>query len=293
MNAARAALGPRSRLAKLVLLGATLGLCACESKLAVELAVTAPEALERLELRILGVELLDEQGAVVTLESDADERIDLLAEGPDRLRGLVSDSDVPERNYRGLRLLFDDEAGAAEFQDGERAIVSISTTQAFMPLVLDLGRDEEALAQLVLDLRFSLADRRDTEDLLVLQQAGSAVAAGDSGELAGRVDEAFVRSGDCAAIDAGYAFYLFEGDRVLANDFLAQSEDRPLRSASLEQADGEDDYRYRFIALPVGRYTLAFTCEADRDDPFSREALVFMALTPIEVRGGAETRRDF
>lgn len=274
-------------------LAAALLVAGCESRFNVDFAVSSPETLERLEVTVLGVELLDDDGGVVGVEADDPGLIDLLQDGPDQLHRLISDADVPERHYRGLRLLLDERDSEAELSNGDRVPVALSLTQPFMPLDLRVKDDDEADAVLVLDLRFSVADRRSVSGGLVLQQAGSAADAGDTGSLAGSVDEAFVSRGDCAGVNQGYAFYLFSGERSVANDFLEQSADQPLRSASLTRLGSSGDYSYRFIELPAGRYTLAFTCQADRDDPFTREALIFRDLAVVEVKAGADARRDF
>lgn len=274
-------------------LAAALLLAGCESSFSVDMAVSSPESLERLEVTLRGVELLEEDGGVVAVEADDPGTVDLLQNGPDVLHRLISGADIPEHRYRGLRLLLDEQGSEAEFSNGDRVPVALSLTQPFMPLDIRVRSEDNTDAVLVLDLRFSVADRRSVSGGVVLQQAGSAADAQVTGGLAGTVDEAVVSRGNCAGVTQGYALYLFNGERSSANDFLEESADRPLRSATLTRSGSSGDFSYRFIEVPEGRYTLAFTCQADLDDPFTREALVFRELTIVDVDSGADTRLDF
>lgn len=277
----------------LPLLAATVLLASCESRFNVDFAVSSPEDLERLEIGVLGVDLLDDNGDVVTVEADTPGVIDLLGNGSDVLQRLIADADVPEKHYRGLRLRLDERGSEAEFDNGDRVPVALSLSQPFMPLDLRVRSDHTANAVLVLDLRFSAADRRSVDDTLALQQAGTAADAGQTGAIAGSVDEAVVSRGDCAGVTQGYALYLFGGERATVNDFLEESADSPLRSATLTRPGSSGAFSYRFIEVPEGRYTLAFTCQADLDDPFIRESLLFRELTVVDVSADDETRRNF
>lgn len=268
-------------------------LAGCESRFNVDVAVSSPEALERLEVRVLGVDLLEDDGGVVSVDADDPGLVDLLENGPDVLHRLIGDADVPERHYRGLRLRLDERDGEAQFDSGPAVPVGLSTTQPFMPIDLRVRRDETSDAVLVLDLRFSVADRRSSSGGVVLQQAGTAADAERTGAIAGNVDETVVGRGECAGVNSGYALYLFRGERSTVNDFLEESADSPVRSATLNRPGSSGDFSYRFIEVPEGRYTLAFTCQADLDDPFTREALVFRELSAVEVSPGDETRKNF
>lgn len=282
----------RARTLRAALLLLALPLMGCQSSLEIDLGVASPpKGLQRLELSLAGVELRDEAGNVVRLDVEDRRPFDLLADGPERLRRIVSASDVSERRYTGLKLLFDEKGGEAEFEDGREVPVVLSQLSGVMPLDLKLEREEDGHAQVMLDLLFSLADRQASLGHWILRPAGSATDVDVSSGLSGDVTQAFARREGCET-DRGYAFYLFQGERTIVDDFDDDDSAPPLRSARLEDREG-DVFRYRFAGVPAGRYTLAYTCQADQDDPLRDDAIIFRDLTVVDLRARRETERDF
>lgn len=270
-------------------------LAGCNSEFSVELSTANLEEARGLEIEITGVELLDEQDQVVRIDLDEPRRVDLLDYQGDARLQLLSDEEIPARSYRGIRVVFDDEDAELTRQDGGSVPVQLNGSPRFAPLTLSLSDDDSETAQTVLDLRFSLADRSLSSDLFLFRPELRAGLDGDLGSLVGTVDEDFVDSGACAGIDDGYAMYLFEGEGRVPVDFLSGASGNPLASASVTRTLGESDYRYAFQGLSEGRYTLAFTCQADLDDPQQRQtpSLVFIGSSNLRVEAGEETRRNF
>ncbi len=274
---------------------AALLLAGCNSEFSVELSTANLEEARALEIEITGVELLDEQDQVVRIDLDEPRRVDLLDYQGDARLQLLSDEEIPARSYRGIRVVFDDEDAELTREDGGSVPVQLNGSPRFAPLTLSLSDDDSETAQTVLDLRFSLADRSLSSDLFLFRPELRAGLDGDLGSLVGTVDEDFVDSGACAGIDDGYAMYLFEGEERVPVDFLSGGSGNPLASASVTRTLGESDYRYSFQGLPEGRYTLAFTCQADLDDPQERQtpSLVFIGSSNVRVEAGEETRENF
>lgn len=278
---------------RLLLLLVAASLAACESQIQVDLATANFENARRIEVRVEGVELLEDDGGIVGIEADDPGLVDLLDyQGSATLR-LLTDVDIPARHYWGIRLLLDDTDAELESEDGEVLPIRLSGTQPFAPVDFSLGDDDSQTLLAVLDLRFSLSDQSDTAGDVRLRQSMLAVPAGDAATLLGTVDADYPLQGACAGVDRGHAVYLYDEQRTQPSDFFADSEDRPVASASLTRDEGEDDYRYSFRGLQEGRYTLAFTCQADLDDPLSRETLLFREPVEVDVDAGRETRRDF
>lgn len=267
----------------------------CNSEFSVELSTANLEEASSLEIEITGVELLDEQDQIVRIDLEEPRRVDLMDYQGDARLQLLSDEEIPARSYRGIRVVFDDEEAELTREDGGTVPVQLNGSPRFAPLALSLSDDDSETAQAVLDLRFSLADRSLGSDVFLFRPELRAGLDGDLGSLVGTVDEDFVDSGACAGIDDGYAMYLFEGEERVPVDFLSGATGNPLASASVTRTLGESDYRYRFQGLPEGRYTLAFTCQADLDDPQERQtpSLIFLDGDNLRIEAGEETRRNF
>lgn len=283
-----------TRLSPAVLLLAA-ALAGCESSLDIDLATTnGNEDIERITVRVEAVELQDDEGGVVTIATD-DSPVDLLGFQGTTLLNLVSGEEVPARHYRSLRLVLDDRDAELKRKNSSVVVpVRLTDNQPTAALDVTLSDDSEDRLLAVLDLRFSLSEQVQPSNVFRLRQVATAVRAEDAGTLAGTVDEGFVGGGACNGIDQGYAMYLYKGTRTLLTDYFADAPtDAPLVSATLQRPGEDGDYSYRFRGLPAGSYTLAFTCQADLDDPFSRQVLTFRDAVTVEITAGHDTPRNF
>jgi hypothetical protein len=284
-------------LLRLLLLSLALGLAACESSLDIDLAtVNRPVDAERISVRIEAVELQDEEGGTYRIETD-DRLVDLLDFQGSELLSLVGGEEVPSARYRKLRLIFDERDAEIQTDDGEFPI-RISDLQPGADMDIRLSDDEDETENLlaVLDLRFSFSRQTQPDNLYRLRQVATAGRSGDLGGLQGSVDEDYVQGGACAGSEEeGFAMYLYRGDRRnQLSDYAADVTDSPLVSASVVRAGDEGDFSYRFRGLPQGQYTVAYTCKAELDDPFTREnTLVFRDAFLVDVEEGGTATRDF
>lgn len=283
-------------LLRLSLLPLAVALSACESKLNIDLATSGFDTAEAVTVRIEGVELRDAGGSLVRIEMDEPREVNLVDLSGGELLRLVEDEEVSARNYQGLRLILDDDEAEVRLDDGTEVPLRLSGDQPFAPISFRISEDSEDSTSLLatLDLRFSLTDQQANADRFLLQQSLTAVDRDSAGSLRGSIDSDYVSDGECAgaaAVDGSYAVYLYAGQINTPTDFFATSSNNPLASASVF-VDGEN-YRYAFPELAPGQYTLAFTCEADLENPQERDALSFREPVTVQVRDGDETRRDF
>lgn len=286
-------------LLRLPLILLAVALAACESDLDIELAtVNRPVDAERITVRIKAVELQNEGGGTVTIDTD-DREIDLLDFQGTELLQLVSGEKVAAARYRKLRLVFDSRDGELETEDGDVFPIRLADLQPGADIDVQLKDDEDETETLlaVLDLRFSLSLQTQQDDFYRLRQVGTAVRAGDGGTLSGSVDEDYVAGGNCSGSDEeGFAMYLYKGDRrTQLNDYFAdEAASSPLVSASATRAGDDGDYSYRFRGLPAGQYTVAYTCTAELDDPLTRQTtLLFRDAKLVEVTEGGSVTSNF
>ncbi|MFO7603970.1 MAG: DUF4382 domain-containing protein [Gammaproteobacteria bacterium] len=115
-----------------------------------------------------------------------------------------------------------------------------------------------------------------------------------AGHLSGVVDGTLISQ---LGGEAGCAVYVYEGHNVVANDIylpeaqaLPAGHHNPVASAAV--AASSHDYTVGFLA--AGNYTVALTCDAERDDVASQDSAVeFYGATNVTIAAGQITMHDF
>jgi uncharacterized protein DUF4382 len=93
-------------------------------------------------------------------------------------------------------------------------------------------------------------------------------------------------------LDVGNSVYVFAGDSVTPDD-IDGSDPEPIATIdALRNPAG--DYEYRTVIAP-GTYTIAFTCQAAKDDPTdgANDDLEFVAVETRTITADAEVAIDF
>lgn len=263
-----------------------LGLAGCEGgTFTGDLATDAPADPDIAEVRVSlrGVKFLKSGGSTTTLEFNDPEPVDLLdfADG-DPMR-LFTDESLPDGNYTGVRLLFEEE------DDVDGTVVD--TEGGEFPVVLDGGAyadvgftvtDEENSSHaltLVLDLRQSLS-YDDSDDEYTLTPVLRAVKAGKAARITGLV------TFDCPdgeSVERGGAVYLFEG-RDVAPDDLDGAGAEPHATTRVRRDSSAGDFGYALRHLAPGDYTLALTCMGDAEELGEDDGLTFHKVRSVSLR---------
>jgi hypothetical protein len=89
----------------------------------------------------------------------------------------------------------------------------------------------------------------------------------------------------------GNAVYVFQGHGITPDDIGPTAPD-PVTTAMVK-LDDNNDYVYRASFLNAGNYTVAFTCQADGDDPGSDDPIAFQGTENVSVTAGLVTIHDF
>lgn len=118
------------------------------------------------------------------------------------------------------------------------------------------------------------------------------------GSISGTVADGTLRNASC---DIGNAVYVFEDPSVTPDniDIIDLTDIDPITTAMVDVTDngGVLTGTYRVDFLSAGDYTVAFTCQAERDDPEIDETLttpiVFQGTTNVTVIVDTETTQDF
>jgi hypothetical protein len=106
-----------------------------------------------------------------------------------------------------------------------------------------------------------------------------------SGSIEGTVKLSALTAPSCSDTDpsTGNAVYLYEGNNVKPDD-VGGTGAEPVSSALVKLNSLTGNYEYSFGFVPFGKYTIAFTCEADLDDQSTDDALNFSKTKNINIK---------
>lgn len=279
------------------LLPACLLLTACEASLDVSLTDAPADEARQLLMTVNSVQLLQEDGGIVTL--DADElRFDLLEYRDGETLELVSrDGDI-SGDYIGIRPVIETSDLDLTLNNGGRAGVTVLAQPDFADLDFALDEGEALSLVLDLDLRFSLID--DGDGSYSLRPVVRAADRDDAALIEGEVDAALIGDDDCRegrSLGTGVAIYAFDGDDRTPNDYYDDGSivaaQQPLASAPVAYEADTDSYRYRLHFMPPGDYTLAMTCQADSEHPQADDDLRFLDTLNVSAASGDTVEADF
>ena len=132
------------------------------------------------------------------------------------------------------------------------------------------------------DLRKSIVMNNPND--FQIQPAINLVSNDQSGSIEGTVKLKTLTSSSCSDSDpmTGNAVYLYEGHKVKPDD-IGGTGAEPVTSALVKLNNLTGDYEYSFGFISFGKYTAAFTCEADLDDQSTDDALNFSKKKNINI----------
>lgn len=250
-------------------------------------------------LSVSEVQFLHEDIELSVLDADASPTdVLMLVDGV--THRLIASAELPDGDYVAFRVTLDSDASYARTAAGaEYRLDQINSgtfvDTAFTFEAADLLEDGSSLRRLmVLEPRFSIALDDGGLGSLDIQPSIRLVDPDSIGTVSGTVSTSLAESTDCdAAIDTSehMAIYAFDGTEQTPEDFVA-GETGPLAAASVVWSDGA--YRFSQSTLEAGSYTLALTCQADSDNPFSDDgdAVRFLAQANVVVLAGESTTVD-
>ena len=267
-------------------------LAACEDgRLDLAIADAPVDGATAVVVRFTGVTLEHEDGESERIDFNPPRDIDLF-----RLQGgdselLLSDAGLPSGTYRRIRLRV--QAGRnggesyVETAQGRRTLYLPSNAESSLTLEgsFELPEDEKVSYTIDFDLRRSVREPEDSTADYVLRPALRIVETDRAGAIGGAVAASRVPNGCTPAV------YAYTGGSVTPDD-VGGSGAQPLTSTRVEAQLGSGELRYQLAFLPEGRYTVAFTCDALRDDPARNDDLRFVTQE-AEVRAGRTATLNF
>ncbi len=254
------------------------------------------DSASKVVVSFSGVEL-QSGGSRTEILFDEPRTIDLLALQGSNSANLLGGQELPAGEYQWMRLLVNAEQDSVldsyiEFEDGSVQELSVpSGSQTGLKLVrgFTLLAGGSADFTIDFDLRKSVVDPKGGQGMH-LKPALRLIDNAQSGTITGTVAGELIASACAdASLDAG-AVYAFVGSDAVADDVDGDAGD-PLTSALINENEGV--YSYELGFMPVGTYTLAYTCEAATDDPESDDVIVFAEQANAEVVADQTTQADF
>lgn len=205
---------------------------------------------------------------------------------------LVADWSVPPGDYQEIRLLVDDSNpmnNTIEFNGGlvfPLMIPSGGTSGLKLKgnFTLSMGRETTLIADIDLLQSIVMAGKSGK---YILKPVVRLVDSSGSNHLRGTLDPALLAAPSCSDMDptSHNAIYVYEGftSDIEDIDQSGNAEDQPLTTASVELDPVSGDFVYEVGFLPAGKYTIAFTCNANLEDLDDDDDLSFFNVQNVEV----------
>ena len=281
-----------SRLAPLLVVLFTVGACSDggSSRGTLTLAITdAPvDSAKSVVVEFAGVELNPADGPRINIDYDPPRKIDLLALTGGTTELLLDNTSLPAGDYTWIRLAVN---AAPNVVDSTITLLDDSQHELRIPssrgLQLNRGFSVpdggNASFTIDFDLRKSVHNPIGSPEY-ILRPTLRLVDDNDAGALAGNVDASLI------AADCSGAVYVFEGAGITPDD-VDDTDPDPVNSA-IVPIDGVYAYLVPFLA--EGDYTIAFTCDADLDEPETDDSAVvtFVGTTSVSIVAGRTTSQD-
>ena len=130
----------------------------------------------------------------------------------------------------------------------------------------------------------SVANQVSSSGMISSVQEKPAAMDQGEGSIRGVVHKRLLSDSSCTG---GNAVYVFDGHNVVPDDIDRIIAD-PVDSVFVNFDTASGQYTYRTALLKAGDYTLAFTCQAEADNPDIDNYITFTGIRNVTVSSGEE-----
>ena len=226
----------------------------------------------------------------ITLDFDPPMTINLLAlQGQNSLQMLINET-LPSGSYNWIRLNIT--ASDDGVMDSYIKLIDNSVHDLNIPSGGESGLQIIGGLEIIANTPTDMTIDFDLRKSIVMTDNGQyslipvlkLINDADSGSITGTVELSALTDPGCPDIDpaTGNAIYLYDGFNVTPDD-VGNTGAEPVASAMPAMNNATGEYEYSFGFIPLGKYTAAFTCQANLDDPLTDDAITFSKTNNINL----------
>lgn len=253
--------------------------------------------VDQVVVEFSGVTVKPREGEQITIQFDEPNSVDLLALDGPQTETLLDGEEMEAGEYNWIQLEVNAVEGTQDSfvitDTGQQIELEIPSGGLRLVSGFTITQNQETSFVIDWDVRRGLTAPAN-QDSWKLTPALRIIDSTEFGDIAGTVAVELVEDASCTndlAAETGNAVYIFEGLDVAPND-IDQSDDDPVATGDVTQ-DENGNYTYSVTFLSPGDYTVAFTCQADDDEPDTEDDITFAGSANATVEDGAETVVDF
>lgn len=249
--------------------------------LTVGITDAAVDSAQEVWVQFTGATIQPTNGNAIDFTFDTVKNIDLLSLQGSSYTDLINNEVIPLGSYDWIRLhvnasndtIYDSYIKLDDGSVHELWIPSGSETGLKVNNGFELIAMETLNLMIDFDLRKSVVESNGSYSLRPTLRM---VDRSGSGTVVGTIDPSQLTAANCSDADpvTGNAVYLFEGTDTTPDD-MRNDNAGPFTSARVELNVSSGEYEYEIGFVPAGNYTLAFTCQADLDDPDLNDNIAF------------------
>lgn len=253
--------------------------------------------VDQVVVEFSGVTVKPREGEQITIEFDEPNSVDLLALDGPQTETLLDGEEMDAGEYNWIQLEVNAVEGTQDSfvitDTGQQIELEVPSGGLRLVSGFTITQNQETSFIIDWDVRQGLTAPAN-QDSWKLTPALRIIDSTEFGDIAGTVAVGLVEDGSCTndlAEDTGNAVYIYEGLDVTPND-IDQTDDDPVATGGVTQ-DENGNYTYSVTFLSPGDYTVAFTCQADDDEPDTEDDITFAGSANATVEDGEETVVDF
>jgi hypothetical protein len=235
------------------------------------------DGAEAVVVKFTGVELTDNSGNPVEITFSQPKNIDLLTQGG-TASAVLFDQPIPAGSYGQIRLtvVADGDPGNSyiTLSDGSMHGLQVpSGSETGLKLVSGFTVSSGGVVDYTIDfdLRKAITCPPGQAPACILKPTERLVDNTTVGNIQGVVSNTLVPSGCTPGV------YLYSGTVTTPEDMnstAASSDTNQPQASKVPVATSQPPYYYQFTFLPPGTYTVAFTCQANLDNPDQADSAV-------------------
>jgi Domain of unknown function (DUF4382) len=258
-------------------------------RLDIALTDTPADQASSVVVEFTGVRFQPSGGNVISYAFPSVRQIDLAQLQQGITASLLDNFSLPAGHYQWLELEVGATPGASDSylvlnSGGKHGLVLTATGEAGLRTGgFDVTADEGNTLVIDFDARKSVLSPAVGSTDYQLQPRLRMLDVRAGGNIIGTVPASFAAAAGCTPV-----VYVYTGTVGSPTDIDADAPaaTQPVAEAPVQLDSNSGAYRFAAAYLPTGTYTLAFTCDAAKDDPSKADSLTFNPVGTVRTAAG-------